>query len=79
VETRENAVRDGLLVGLIAPGIAQGIAQRPGEGVVWLVAAIYAWLTFGPWALLVHALSASRTGAIAAKAWDTVAASRPPS
>ena len=67
---RDKCVLDGILVGLLLPGIAQMIAQRLAEGIIWLIVTIAAWAYLGPWALLLHLASASRCARIMGDSFD---------
>jgi TM2 domain-containing membrane protein YozV len=72
MESHEHYVINGILVGLILPGISQILAQRAPEGVVWLFATIATWWHVGAWALVVHLLSSWRTAQLINHAYDQV-------
>lgn len=74
---REKCVTNGAFCGLLMPGIAQMLAQRPKEGVLWLAATITAWWIVGPWALLVHLASSSRCARLMAYSCDLLLRRQP--
>ena len=76
---RDACVTNGLLIGLLVPGIAQIIARKQLEGYIWLVVVIAAWMHFGAWALVIHFASASRCAHIMAKSYDILMSADPSS
>lgn len=68
--SREKIILDGVISGFFLPGIAQAIALRPVEGLLWFFWIILAWWHMGPWAFVLHILSAWRTAALANSLFD---------
>lgn len=70
MESREYYISHGLVVGFLMPGIAQSLAQRMPEGIIWLFVTILAWWHLGAWALVLHLMSSWRTAALMDSAYS---------
>lgn len=68
-----RVVRQSFWLGLVLPGIAQMLALRLGEGVIWLGALFQAWL-WGGWkaALVLHVLSGIRSFMLVTRAAEQI-------